>query len=173
MADQDLPLETDTDKDAAATKGSPKMMIIIIAVVVLLLISVGAAYFLLRGSDDQAADDTPAAVEDVQKSAIYMPIRPSFVVNFANIKGTTRFLQVEISLMGRDPMLMAKLENHAPLIKSIISEVISQQDFDELKTPDGKENLKITVLDSLQSSLMEELGDPTLEKVYFTSFVLQ
>lgn len=166
MADQDLELDVAPDEE----KKSSKMLLIIIVLVVLLGVGGGAAFFLL-GGDDEATEAEPAA--EVMKPAIYLPLRPSFVVNFMNAGGKTRFLQAEVTLMGRDPAIMASLENHMPLIKSKLVEVFGTQDFEELRTPDGKESLRQIALEELQAMFTEELGDPAIEKIYFTIFVLQ
>lgn len=164
MADKDLEMDV-----APEPKKSSKMMFIVIALVVVLL-GAGAAFFLLGGEDEPVAEE---AVEDVQAAAVYMPMRPSFVVNFANAGGKTHFLQVEVTLMGRDPVFMAALEEHTPLIKSRLVDVFQTQDFEELKSPEGKEAMRLMALEELQSLFSEELGDPGIEKVYFTVFVLQ
>ena len=166
MADQDLPMDVEPDEK----KGSSKMMLIIIIVVVLVLVGAGAAFFLMGGDDEPV---TTEEVEEAQQPAIYMPLRPSFVVNFSSGGGKTRFLQVEVTLMGRDESTMASLEDHMPLVKSRLVNVFSTQDFDELRTPEGKESMREMALEDLQATLFEELGDPTLEKILFTSFVLQ
>ncbi|HBF07472.1 MAG TPA: flagellar protein [Gammaproteobacteria bacterium] len=163
MADKDL--QMDVEQEAPKSK-----MMLIVIVLLLVIIAGGAAFFFMSGDDAPA----PAApVEDSFKPAIYMPIRPSFVVNFANTAGKTHFLQLEVTLMGRDAGLMAKLEENMPLIKSKLVEVFQSQEFEELRSPEGKQAMRDIALEELQTMLSDELGDPTVEKLYFTIFVLQ
>lgn len=162
MAAEDLNLDVEPEKK------SSKLMLIIIGVVVLVLIGGGVAFFLMSGDDA----DAPPPVEVVEP-AIYLPIRPAFVVNFANTSGQTNFLQLEITLMGRNPEHMKSLEDHMPLIKSRLINVFQTQEFEELRTPEGKEAMRRVALDELQNMALEELGDPIIEKLYFTIFVLQ
>jgi flagellar FliL protein len=165
MADKDL--ETD---DGPEEKKSSKLMLIIIILLVVVCAAGAAAFFLLGGDSDSASEE-PA--EPVQLAAMYIPIRPSFVVNFANTDGKNHFLQVQVTLMGRDPAIMSGLESHMPLVKSRLVDVFQSQDFEELKTPEGKEAMRSVALEEMQALFTEELGDPGIEKVLFTVFILQ
>lgn len=166
MADKDLQMDV-----APEEKKSSKGMLIIIVVLLLVIIG-GGAFFFLSGGDDAPTPTAP--VEEQFKDAIYAPIRPAFVVNFANATpGKTRFLQLEVTLMGRNPELMAKLEDNMPLIKSKLVDVFQSQDFEDLRSAEGKDALRAMALEELQLMFQEELGDETIEKIYFTVFVLQ
>jgi len=165
MADKDLQMDVEPEQ-----KKSSKTMLMVIIAVVVLLAGGGAAFFLL-GGDDSAEQEL--VVETKQQAAIYLPLRPSFVVNFPTSAGKPKFLQTEITLMGRDPALMSSIEAHMPLIKSRLVDVLQSQDFEELRTPDGKEALRLVALEELQALFTEELGEPSVEKVYFTIFLLQ
>ena len=168
MADKDLQMDVAPEEE----KSSKGMLVVIIIVVVVLLIGAGvAAFFLLGGEKDNSASAEPG--EERQAVAVYKPMRPSFVVNFANAAGKTRFLQLEVTLMGRDADFMEGLDDHLPLIKSRLVDVFQTQEFEELRTQEGKEAMRDMALEELQTLFTEELGDPGIEKVYFTVFVLQ
>lgn len=167
MADKDLEMDVAPEEQ----KSSSKMMLIIIVLVVLLTVGGVAAFFLL-GTDSEAPEQEAPAQESI-KPAIYLPLRPSFVVNFMNVGGKTHFLQAEVTLMGRDQAFMDSLGDHMPLIKSKLVEVFGIQDFEELRTPEGKDTLRTVALEELQTLFEEELGDPGIEKLYFTIFILQ
>ena len=51
--------------------------------------------------------------------------------------------------------------------------VFGSQDFEGLKTQEGKEVLRQKALEELQTIVSEETGDPGVEKVLFTNFVMQ
>jgi flagellar FliL protein len=104
--------------------------------------------------------------------AIYLPIDPAFVVNFAS-QGKARFLQVTVEVMTRDPAVPDKVKLHMPVIRNNLMLLFSDQSYDSISTLEGKEALREQALEVVQQILEEETGDPGVEAVYFTSFVMQ
>jgi flagellar FliL protein len=119
--------------------------------------------------EDMAADD---GEEEEQAAAIYLPIEPAFVVNFAS-QGKARFLQVTVEVMTRDPAVPEKVQLHMPVIRNNLMLLFSDQVYDDVSTLEGKESLREEALATIQAILEEETGDPGVEQVYFTSFVMQ
>lgn len=151
-------------------KSSNKLLLIIIVVLVLLLIGGGVgAYFMLSSSGDTTEEEveTPEI-----KPAIYYDLKPAFVVNY-QWKGRQRYVQISLSVMTRDEAVVETLEAHMPLIRNNVIMLMSAQDFEVLRTPEGKENLRMGVLEEVQRLLTEETGSPGIEKVLFTNFVMQ
>lgn len=75
--------------------------------------------------------------------------------------------------MTREQDVIAALVKHAPTIKSKLVILLSGQQFDVLKTPDGRLALKLECLTAVQEILSAEIGKPGVEKVLFTDFVMQ
>lgn len=113
--------------------------------------------------DGHAAEDMPA---------VYIPIDPAFVVNFAS-QGRARFLQISVEVMTRDPGVPALVELHLPVIRNNLMLLFSSQTYDSVSTLEGKETLREEALAVIQEILESETGDPGVEAVYFTSFVMQ
>lgn len=107
-----------------------------------------------------------------QKAAIYIPIDPAFVVNFAS-QGKARFLQVTVEVMTREPEVPEKIKLHMPVIRNNLMLLFSNQTYDKVSTLEGKEALREEALTVVQEILETETGDPGVEAVYFTSFVMQ
>lgn len=127
--------------------------------------------------DAEAADEeeeAPADEEatDVAQPAIYLPIDPAFVVNFAS-QGKARFLQITVEVMTRDPKVVESIKLHMPVIRNNLVLLFSSQTYDIVSTLDGKEQLREQALETIQQILEEETGDPGVEAVFFTSFVMQ
>lgn len=161
----------DEDKTEEQGKSGSKKLVIIIAVVVLLLIGGGvAAFFLLSGSEDSAEQVEDA--EPVQKPAIYFDFKPPFVVNY-QWKGRQRYVQISMSVMTREENVVETLETHMPLVRNNLVMILGAQDFENLRTPEGKEALRESILEEMQRILTEEMGEPGVEKVLFTNFVMQ
>ncbi len=128
-----------------------------------------------EGHDDE--DDGEEGDEDAEEGgetlpAIYLPIDPAFVVNFAS-QGKARFLQVTVEVMSRDPVMSDQITLHMPVIRNNLMLLFSSQSYDGVSTLEGKEMLREEALEVVQQILEEETGDPGIEAVYFTSFVMQ
>ena len=163
----------DTADDESSGSGNKKL-IIIFAVAALLLVggSVGGTlYFLgfLGGGEDAAAAED---LEETQPPAIYFALNPKFKTNY-EVKGRQRLFQVAISLVTRDEAVIEALSKHVPAIKSKLVILLSGQDFIALQTQDGREALRAECLAAVQSIMNEEIGEPGVEKVLFTDFVMQ
>jgi len=176
---KDLEIDVEETEEAPKKKGGSKMTLIIIIVAVLLVVggSIGATLYFLSSSEDTIESESESEEEEVeevelQKEAIYQKISPAFVVNFQG-SGKTRYLQVHVTVMGRDPDAMAALEVHMPLIKNNLTLMFSSQNFDELKTPEGKEKMRQQSTEAIQAIMQKELKRPGIETVLFTNFVMQ
>jgi len=185
------PKKTDKANDANATdtgtvKSDKKKLFLIIGVaVVLILISVGgtlAALKFWRGDDNP--DEAVQPVGPVALApAIYLQLNPNFTINF-NVNGRQRFLQAEITLMYRDPVLEPLLKLHMPAIRNSLVMLLSSKNFDELQTPEGKEALRTEALSAVQGIVDREqqaqasassstAATSKVEQVLFTTFVMQ
>ena len=129
----------------------------------------GVAFFLLK--DDEVPEETEPA-EPVKQVALYQPLEPAFVVNYA-AGGRQRYMQVSVVLLGRDAEGMAKLNQHLPLIRNQLVMLFGSEEFEALATPEGKEALREKASLAVKSLLEKEVGDPVIESVLFTNLVLQ
>lgn len=123
------------------------------------------------GDGDEEEDDEDGEEEEIMQ-AIYLPLNPAFVVNFAS-QGKARFLQVEVEAMTRDPLVPDQITLHMPIIRNNLLLLFSAQTYDSVSTLEGKEALREEALVVVQDILEEETGDAGIEAVYFTSFVMQ
>lgn len=156
--------------------GSNKKMIIIIAIVVILTIglSVGVTIFLLNSDDggDSAGGEEEVAAEPVDLPAIYFDIKPPFVVAI-NVDGKQRYLQIHMSVMGRQQSAFDVLDLHMPLIRNKLILFYSSQDFEYIQTNEGKEELRAKSKEMIQEILTQESEGDEIEQVLFTNFVMQ
>lgn len=104
--------------------------------------------------------------------ANYLAMQPPFIVNF-NEAGRTRFLQLELSLVSRDGAAIDMANRHMPLLRNNILQTLAEQDFETLKTIEGKEQLVASLTATVQATIEEKLGRPGFETVLFRSFVMQ
>jgi flagellar FliL protein len=123
-------------------------------------------------SEEEFADEEIDAEEETLLPALYIPLDPAFVVNFKG-QDKARFLQITVEVMTRDPLVPELVKLHMPAIRNNLMLLFSDQSYDNISTLDGKEMLREEALEVVQVTLEEETGDPGVEAVYFTSFVMQ
>lgn len=161
----------DDDKQEEEKPKSNMMLIIIVALVAVLLGGGIAAFFLMSGGDEPST----AAAEDnepTSRPAIYFEIKPPFVVNY-EWQGRRRYVQISVAIMARKDKVIEAVQKHMPLVKSRLVDIFSAQNFDGLKTEEGKEAMRSAALEELQKIVNDELGEPGVENLFFTNFVMQ
>lgn len=154
--------KTDADDEGTevvATGSKKKLFLFIGLAVLLVIVSIGgtvAALKLLAPSGDEEEAEEEVVEEVVPLApAIYFQMTPNFTINF-NVNGRQRFLQAEITLMYRDPILEPVLKLHMPAIRNGLVMLLSNKNFDELQTKEGKELLKKEAFDTVQGILVKE-----------------
>ncbi len=168
-------------EEAAESEGkkSSKLVLILIILVAVLVLALGGGagwYFFLR--EEPAAAET--AVQEVKKKeAIYVKIRtsggkPYFIANFSNEKfGTQRFLQVFVEARTRDSNVSEALKKHMPLVVHTLTTLFSAQTLTDMQTAEGKERLRSEATKKVQEIMQAEIGEPGIEEIFFTNFVMQ
>jgi len=170
--------ETDTADGELKARGSRgKLIIIILAAVVLLLGGGVGAFFLLSG-DESAEENETQTAEMARHEAIYTKIRtlegkPSFVVTLQSSDGKRHYLQAFIEAKSRDPLVDETLKQHMPLIVARLNALFASQVFEELQTIEGMQALRQEATVLVQSIMQEKIGQPGVETILFTNFVMQ
>jgi flagellar FliL protein len=178
MAEEELKIEEGGKKS--------KLPLIIIAVVVLLGGGAAAYFFLFSGSsepeqvmEEGGASETEGAAENQAQakkaqtgSAVYVAMPRPFTFN-APGAGRDRLVQIKVQLMMRGSDNEEQAKSHIPLIEGTLLQTFSASNADDLVTEVGKVALKEDALSAVQESLKEVTGNTVVERVLFTSFVMQ
>jgi flagellar FliL protein len=80
---------------------------------------------------------------------------------------------VTVEVMTRNNQVEQQIRTHMPVIRNNLVLLFSSQTYEAVSTLEGKEALREEALTVIQKILEEETGDPGIEAVYFTSFVMQ
>jgi flagellar protein FliL len=156
-------------EEGAPTQAKSKRKLLIIAAAVALAAAAGGAFFFMHSG----AKNAPEKKAVVVAPALYLALDPPFVVNFDS-EQTSRFLQVTVQLMSRDPATIELLKANDPVVRNNLLLLFGNQKFAELSTRAGKEGLRSQALASAREVIGAAGGHPEkLEAVYFTSFVMQ
>ncbi|MFT7388295.1 MAG: flagellar FliL protein [Candidatus Endobugula sp.] len=185
MADDNI---DDEDIEIEENSSSKKKIIIFAVVGVLLFsISVGGTLLALQMlSPEPIAEEVSTEklevdgnlveelepVVDAKGYAIYFPLKPAIVVNF-QARGRQRFLQADVTLMMRDNEVVEAIETHMPMIRNALVLKFSSQTYEDMQTEQGRERLRRESLEELQKIMLQEIDKTGIEKLLFTSFVMQ
>jgi len=169
-------------------KSSKKLIIIILAAVILLAGGGGAAYFFffksapVEGEHGEHADakteekheekhDDPEA-DAVAAEKLYFDLPKPLVVNLP--KGSSaKFVLISVSMLIEGADVVDVLKKNEPMIRNNLLMLISAQNAEELKTREGKEKLRVGMLESISATLTKMSGKSRLKEIYFTSFIMQ
>jgi flagellar protein FliL len=172
--EQDLQLNPTPEESGG---GKKKLIIIIVAVLLVVGIAVGVTVMLMGGDDsapapaETAADESAPAI-DSKAMPLYFKLKPEFIVNY-QVGTRQRFLQVYMEVMTRDPAMMEELETHSPMLRNSIIQLMSEQDFEELRTNEGRMKLRDLLTAEVKRLMQQETGKETIEQVLFTNYVMQ
>ena len=103
---------------------------------------------------------------------IYMPLDPPLVATFED-RSAVRFLQLTLEVMARNQEAIDAVQTHMPVIRNNLLLLMGGRTLTDLTSREGKEALRAEALEEVQRILTENTGDPGVEELYFTSFVVQ
>lgn len=165
--------DSSSEKDEAKKGGKKNLIILVLGALLLGAGGVGGTlYFLgiLGGGSAEEGVETEEVV--VAAEPIYFAFPQPFTVNFETPKGV-RFLQVGLELMTHDQASLDALQVHMPVITNNIILLLSSQPYDTLISREGKDKVRADLLSTIQEVLKKYHGEPGIEEIYFTSFVMQ
>ncbi len=173
MADdtQEKELDLDAEQAAVATQGKSKKKLFAAIGLAVVLAAAGGGYFFLMGEEDPeevATEEVEVPIEE----AFYLQLEPVFIINLPD-KGKQRFLQTSVTVMSRSNDSIAMVQQHMPVIRHHLTNVLSTQTISSVQSPGGIESARLQALDSINRVLVEEYGAQAIEQVLFTSFVMQ
>lgn len=173
-AEQDLTLDEGTGAATPPPANGKKKLFLLIAGALLLVVSaVGATLWLMKDQLAGDADDEPVAeAAPVVLPVQYVIMKPEFVVSF-QVGPRQRFLQLTLEIMTRQPAVVEALRLHDPLLRNEIIRIISEQDFNHLRTAEGRVELQQRLLEHIALLVKRESGVDGVEAVLFTNLVMQ
>ena len=161
---------TGVAQDEVPAKSKKPLILLVAAVLVAIGASVGGTLYFVQSSAPESATAEEAPAETAK--AVYHSMRPPFVVNFIT-ENKSRYLQADITLMSRDTGVIEAIIDHSPLVRSQILQYLSDQNFTQLRTDDGKEKTRVELKKILNEQLLAQAQVSGIESVLLTNFVLQ
>jgi len=160
---------------APAVAKPSRWPLIVITILLLALGSAGTGWYLTaRSTAVDGAEPVVAAKPILPAPALYYALDPAFVVNLNNtgFEGP-RYLQVEVQLMTRDPLVHAALAQHTPALRARLLLLFDQLSAADIADRAGKEHLREQALTEVRHLIQAETGSDAIESLLFTSFVTQ
>lgn len=129
------------------------------------------------------AEDPPAEGEAaegeggeavVPASAIYISMKPQFVVNYGGA-GRLRYLKAEVAVRMQSSKAANSLRHHMPYIRNNMVMLFAGQTNESLSSQEGKEKLRQDALQEIRKVLKEEDGlEPEqVMEVFFNTLFIQ
>ncbi len=152
-------------KEEGAKSGGKKKLIFILIPVMLLLIGGGAgAYFFVFHKKKEKKEAPPVAP---QKIGIMYDLG-SFLVNLAD-KNANTYAKVSITLELSNQKVQEEVVKRLPIIKDAVINLLSSKTYDQIKTPEGKEELRLELIKRINAILVTG----GVQDIYFTQFIVQ
>ncbi|MFT5082160.1 MAG: flagellar FliL protein [Lentisphaeria bacterium] len=158
-----------------------------------LLFFVGCAVFVLISAvplawsqdGDEGGDESEAEVSSEEggaegddaidpKQAIYLPIKPQFVVNYGGA-GRLRYLKTELSVRVVNVDAAHALRRHMPYIRNNLVSLFAAQTNESVSSQEGREKMRVDALGEIRNILEVENRTPPedIVEVYFDAFFVQ
>lgn len=108
--------------------------------------------------------------EEVKTTVGYHELKPSLVVN---IQGNGKYMRCDVQLMTKDDANIADIQTHSPALRHELLMLLGDQKGEELKTPKGKEAVRVAALKAMQQIMTDLTGKEKIDDLYFTAFYVQ
>ena len=147
---------------------------IVISVVILLVIAVigGGVWFLSLASTEVKAAEVSSTQTPLKMSAYYIVLPEPFIFNVSG-KKRDRVVQIKVQLMVRGEQNEALANKHVPLVESVLLQTFAAATVEQLRQPQGREQLRQQALTTVQATMNKMTNMPVVERVLFTGFVMQ
>jgi len=113
------------------------------------------------------AADPPARV-----GPSYVALEPTFTLNYGDLN-RTHYLQAGITLRVRDQAAALDVTAHSDAIRHAVIMLFSRQPEESIRSSAGRDQILEQALRDLQNLMIKETGKSLIDRVLFTSWVVQ
>ncbi|MGC9549956.1 flagellar basal body-associated protein FliL [Vibrio metoecus] len=112
------------------------------------------------------AEDPPAAPQ-----LAYFTLEPDLTTNFFTKGNKLGYIQVRIDIMVANAVDLPIVEQHQPLIRDAVVELLGKQTEDTIKSLAGREDLRKSLVNRLNNILLPEVGRTVIADLLFTKYI--
>ena len=176
--------KSDEDGEIKVPRRSKKLLLIL-AVFLLMILGAGgytgAAYYfnwppfeVPEPSVEELAAQKAAqeAKEAEMNRELYVKFNAPFAFNLL-YSGRPHSASADLVLVVSGTKNEELAKKHLDLLSSTALTVLSEQSYEELLSPSGRERLRMKLLDTLRSKMTEIAKTPVVDQVLYSDFVMQ
>ncbi len=115
--------------------------------------------------------EVPEAIGGVVR---YVELKPTFVTNYGiSDNGRLRYIKADVTVRVSNKDAEYAARYHLPALRNTLVMLLSRQDESTVSSASGRETIKAEALAEVREILQAEEGDPFIEDLMFTNFVVQ
>lgn len=127
--------------------------------------------FLLFAPAVFAQEPAPAPAKP---KVVYYGFDPDIVTNYVSDgQKSLGYVRVTMELMIKDEKFLEIIEHHEPLILDAIVSVFGKESASTIKSLQGREEVRMKILQKVNALLKKETGNELLQDVLFTKYLYQ
>lgn len=125
-------------------------------------------------AEDEAEGEDVEGEEAAPAPAIYLPVKPAFVVNYGGA-GRLRYIKAELSIRLANSDAANAVRHHMPFVRHNLVMLFSAQTNETMSSQDGRETLRQDALMEVRKVVEEQNQTPPEDVVdlYFNTFIVQ
>jgi len=113
------------------------------------------------------------AEEEGAPKLAYFTLEPDLTTNFFTTGHKLRYIQVRIAIMVASEADLSVIELHQPLIRDAVIELLGKQSEETITSLAGREDLRKTLVEQLNATLLPETGKTIIADLLFTKYLYQ
>lgn len=113
------------------------------------------------------------AQEESAPKLAYFTLEPDLTTNFYTKGKKLGYIQVRIDIMVASEADLKVIEQHQPLIRDAVVELLGKQSEDTITSLAGREDLRKTLVNQLNETLLPETGKTIIADLLFTKYLYQ
>ncbi|MCF1428914.1 MAG: flagellar basal body-associated protein FliL [Shewanella sp.] len=113
------------------------------------------------------ANDEPQPVADYA----YYGFEPEIVTNYISGRKKLGFVRVSVELMVESPDDLLLMEQHDPLLRAAIVEILGNQQEEQIKSKTRREDIRRECFETINKLLVQETGKARVVNLLFTRYL--
>ena len=111
------------------------------------------------------------AEDDIVYETAYFKIQPDIV---SNVKGKAKYIRTSIQVMTDRADMLYEIETFDPMLRHVILMTLVDKKGEDIKSPEGKEALRVELKEALQEALDEKVSTKGLiTDLFFTTYYVK
>ncbi len=140
----------------------------------LLVCTLVLSHMAFSEEEEEAAAEGEEGEVVVEAQAIYLPLKPPFVINYGGA-GRLRFLKTEVSVRVTTIDAANSVRSHMPFVRNNLLMLFASQTNQTVSSQDGKQKIRADALEEIRDIVEREEQTPRedIVEVFFNNFIVQ